>query len=308
MPRSSCEPACSRIFAADAPHARSPGRPGREAVDGALERGPGPSPAGGVTGSHEAIYQWIYALPMGPLAAKGITLAKGRTKRRARKIAGERSARIVGMVSIDEWPEDARDRKVPGHWEGGLIVGKGGQSAAITLVERTTRFLCLLALPEGKAADGVCDVLVDHVQGLPELVRNSLTGDQGTEMGRHAALRLATELKVYFANPHAPRERPTNENTNGLVRCYLPKSTEIPDHQPYLHRDHRRAEQLPRKCLDLLTPRSARWPGAVHALPPTRPPTCAPALAVERWAVGGLVRYVATVTSRMTGAPGRAPW
>ena len=146
---------------------------------------------------------------------------------------------------------------MPGHWEGDLIVGKGGQSAAVTLVERTTRFLCLLALPDGKAADGVCNVLIDHVRGLPELVRKSLTWDQGTEMGRHAALTLATDLKGYFAHPHSPWERPTNENTNGLIRRYLPNGTDIPTHQPYLTAIAEELNNCPRKCLDFLTPQEA---------------------------------------------------
>lgn len=233
------------------------GRLGREAAEGDLEPLMGSPPAGGAVVSHEAIYQWIYALPKGELATQGIRLPKGRTRRRPRKVAGERCARIVGMVSIEERPEEAKDRKVPGHWEGDLIIGKGGKSAAITLVERTTRFCCLLALPDGKDASGVCDVLIETVRGLPELVRKSLTWDQGTEMGRHAALTLATELKVYFAHPHSPWERPTNENTNGLIRRYLPKGTEIPDHQPYLTAIAEELNNCPRKCLDFLTPQEA---------------------------------------------------
>jgi IS30 family transposase len=233
------------------------GRLGAEALDETLSPLEASPPAGGARVSHEAIYQWIYALPKGELAAQGILLPRRQTNRRARRRAGERMARIVGMVSIDERPAEVAGRQVPGHWEGDLIIGKGGTSAAITLVERTTRFLCLLALPEGKSADGVCDVLIEQVKGLPELVRKSLTWDQGTEMGRHAALTLATELPVYFAHPHSPWERPTNENTNGLIRRYLPKGTEIPDHQPYLTAIAEELNNCPRACLDFLTPQEA---------------------------------------------------
>ena len=233
------------------------GRLGAEARDRSLRPLEGAVPAGGVTVSHEAIYRWIYALPKGQLAAQGILLPQRRTRRRPRKQAGERCARIVGMVSIDQRPDDADGRQVPGHWEGDLIIGRGGKSAAITLVERTTRFLAILALPDGKAADGVCDVLIDHVSGLPALVRKSLTWDQGTEMGRHAALTVATDLPVYFAHPHSPWERPTNENTNGLIRRYLPKGTDIPHHQPYLTAIAEELNNCPRACLNFLTPQEA---------------------------------------------------
>lgn len=233
------------------------GRLGAEASDPVLRPLEGAVPAGGATVSHEAIYRWIYALPKGQLAAQGILLPQRRSRRRPRKLPGERCARIVAMVSIDQRPDDVGGRQVPGHWEGDLIIGRGGRSAAITLVERTTRFLSLLALPEDKAADGVCDVLIDHVHGLPDLVRKSLTWDQGTEMGRHAALTTATDLPVYFAHPHSPWERPTNENTNGLIRRYLPKGTDIPQHQPYLTAIAEELNNCPRKCLDFLTPQEA---------------------------------------------------
>lgn len=233
------------------------GRLAKEAADKALCPIEGSVPAGGATVSHEAIYQWVYALPKGELAAQGIMLPRRRTRRRPRKATGERCARIVGMTSIEQRPGEVDDRKVPGHWEGDLIVGRAGKSAAITLVERTTRFLMLLALPEGKSADQVCDVLVEHVTGLDALVRKSLTWDQGTEMGRHAALSLATDLPVYFAHPRSPWERPTNENTNGLVRRYLPKGTDIPQHQPYLTAIAEELNNCPRACLDFLTPQEA---------------------------------------------------
>ncbi|MFQ4149767.1 IS30 family transposase [Arthrobacter sp. LAPM80] len=161
--------------------------------------------AEGRTVSHEAIYRWIYALPKGELAKSGILLQSKRTKRKSVKPLGERTGgRIIGMASIDDRPEAASDRRVPGSWEGDLMVGKGGKSDIATLVERHSRFLIMLGLPEGKKADGLADVLIDRVNDLPALMRGSLTWDQGTEMARHAQLTLATDLPVYFAHPHSP--------------------------------------------------------------------------------------------------------
>jgi len=121
-------------------------------------------------------------------------------------------------------------------------------------VERTSRFTVVLALPEGKNADGLADVLIDHVSGMPALVRRSLRWDQGTEMARHAAVTLATELPVFFAHPHSPWQRPTNEN-NGLIREYLPKGTAITIHQPYLTAIAEELNERPRAVLGYRTPR-----------------------------------------------------
>jgi len=213
--------------------------------------------AGGRTVSHEAIYQYVYALPKGDLAAAGVMLRSKRTRRRPRKIAGERSARIVGMVSIDDRDPEAAGRRVPGHWEGDLIIGKNGKSAAATLVERTTRFAVLKALPAGKDSAALADVLIEEFNELPALMRKSLTWDQGTEMARHGALTLATTMPVYFADPRSPWQRPSNENTNGLFREYLPKGTEITDHQPYLDAIAEELNERPRQALGYLTPREA---------------------------------------------------
>ena len=211
--------------------------------------------AQGRTVSHEAIYRWIYALPKGELANQAVLLRSKQTQRRTRKKVGERSARIVGMVSIDDRPEEANDRRIPGWWEGDLIVGKNGASAAITLVERTTRYTLILGLPEGKKADGVADVLIEHLQGLPDFMRLGLTWDQGTEMAEHASVTVAADLPIYFAHPRSPWERPTNENTNGLIREYLPKGTEITSHQPYLDAIARELNERPRAVLGFYTPR-----------------------------------------------------
>lgn len=115
-----------------------------------------------------------------------------------------------------------------------MIIGAHGKSAAATLVERTTRFTVILGLSYGKDAEHLADALINHAQALPEMMRKTLTWDQGSEMAKHAALTLATDMPVYFAHPRSPWERGTNENTNGLIREYLPKGTHITDHQPYL--------------------------------------------------------------------------
>jgi IS30 family transposase len=137
------------------------------------------------------------------------------------------------------------------------VIGKNGATAAVTLVERTSRFTAILALPEGKDSTGVADVLIEHTNELPAMMRKSLTWDQGSEMARHAALTLATDLKVYFADPHSPWQRPSNENTNGLIREYLPKGEVIPAHQPYLTRIAEELNERPRAALGYLTPRES---------------------------------------------------
>lgn len=136
-----------------------------------------------------------------------------------------------------------------------LIIGAGGKSAAATLVERHSRFVVILGLPDGKNADALTDVLIDHVDDKPAHLRGSLTWDQGTEIAHHAALTLATDLPVYFAHPHAPWERPSNENTNGLIREYLPKGVEITSHQPYLNANADELNNRPRQTLGSHTPR-----------------------------------------------------
>ncbi len=254
------DPVLAARVKADLARSRTPrqiaGRLRLEATDASVETMTKSPDAEGRTVSHEAIYRWIYALPKGELAKSGILLQSKRTKRKPRKPLGERTGgRIIGMVSIDDRPEEASDRRVPGAWEGDLVVGKGGKSAIATLVERHSRFLIMLGLPEGKKADGLADVLINRVNDLPTLMRGSLTWDQGTEMARHAQLTLATDLPVYFAHPHSPWERPSNENTNGLIREYLPKGIELTSHQPYLDSIADELNDRPRAVLGFLTPR-----------------------------------------------------
>ena len=164
-------------------------------------------------------------------------------------------AKIVGMVSIDERPAEVAGPQVPGHFEGDLIIGKGGKSAMGTLVERVSRFLIPVALPGTHDADSVCDAVFEAVKDLPAHLRRSLTWDQGTEMARHAALSLKADMPVYFAHAHSPWERGTNENTNGLIREYLPKGTEIPGDLQYLWAIADELNDRPRATLGFRTPR-----------------------------------------------------
>jgi IS30 family transposase len=166
----------------------------------------------GMSVSHETIYTWIYAQPKGELARTGVVLRTGREQRKPRGRKKSAGAKIVGMRPIEDRPAEAAGRQV----------------------ERVSRYLCPVALPHGHDADSVKDALFDAVRDLPAHLRKSLTWDQGTEMARHAALTLAADLPVYFAHAHSPWERGTNENTNGLVREYLPKGTEIPGDIDYL--------------------------------------------------------------------------
>jgi transposase, IS30 family len=204
--------------------------------------------------SHEAVYTWIYALPKGDLERHGVQLRSGRTSRRPRGRAGSPGARIVGMRSIDDRPAEAEGRQVPGFWEGDLIIGKGGKTALGTLVERTSRFFLAVPLPAGRTADAVCDALIDTVKDVPTTLLKSLTWDQGAEMAEHQRLSLATELDVFFAHPHSPWERGTNENTNRLLREYFPKSTEITADPAYLNAVAAELNGRPRRILDYRTP------------------------------------------------------
>ena len=182
--------------------------------------------------SHEAIYTWIYAMPKKTLREHGVMLGSKRTSRQSRRRLGERKSPIVGMVSIDQRPQEVTGRKVPGHWEGDLIIGAYGRTAAITLVERTTRFVTILALPKGKNADGVCDALIDHITGLPELMKGTLTWDQGSEMARHAAFTMATQMPVYFAHPHSPWEAAAMRTPTDSSVTTCPKALPSPNTSP----------------------------------------------------------------------------
>nr|WP_245528724.1 IS30 family transposase [Brachybacterium squillarum] len=232
------------------------GRLRLEAADPTVEPMGNSPDAAGQTVSGEAIYQYIYAIPRGELARKGIFLQSKRTTRQPRTTGQSRGGPIVGMIPLSERGEDAAERRVPGHWEGDLIIGKNGASCAATLVERMSGFTGLLALPS-KHAESTADAVIEYFNDLPAMMRSSLAWDQGSEMAQHAKVTLATAMPVYFADPHSPWQRPSNENTNRLYREYLPKGTRIPDHQPYLTAIAEEINNRPRRRLGYLTPTEA---------------------------------------------------
>jgi transposase, IS30 family len=176
--------------------------------------------------SHETIYQALYVRPKSELAQQ-VTQAL-RTGRVRRRPQGRQSQpKLKGMINIAERPAEADDRAVPGHWEGDLILGAGCRSAIGTLVERVTGFVLLLHLPDDHTAATVADAMSVAIGRLPEHLRRSLTWDQGSEMALHTTITEQTGLPIYFCDPHSPWQRGTNENTNGLLRQYFPKSTDL---------------------------------------------------------------------------------
>jgi IS30 family transposase len=181
--------------------------------------------------SHEAIYQSIYVQGRGALRRElAVHLRTGRALRRPRRKATERRGRIPDMVHISQRPAEVEDRAIPGHWEGDLLMGKNSRSAIGTLVERSTRFVMLLHLPHGHGPLEVEKAIVGATQKLPGFIWKSLTWDQGQEMRNHLQVKMATGLQVYFCDPSSPWQRGSNENTNGLLRQYFPKGTDLRQH------------------------------------------------------------------------------
>jgi transposase, IS30 family len=205
--------------------------------------------------SHETIYQALFVQGRGELRRE---LARClRTGRAARRPRGRREnpGRIPNMVMISDRPAEAIDRAVPGHWEGDLILGKGSKSAVGTLVERTTRFVLLLHLPDGKHARAVDEAMRQAIATLPDELFRSITWDQGQEMSSHAAFTIDTGIAVYFCDPHSPWQRGSNENTNGLLRQYMPKGTDLSVHSAEdLALIARSLNNRPRKTLGFMKP------------------------------------------------------
>jgi len=206
--------------------------------------------------SHETIYLTLFVQARGALKRELVVhLRRTRSIRRPRaaKRGNTGQGQIVGAVSIRERPAEAEDRAVPGHWEGDLLAGAGNSHIA-TLVERHSRFLILVAV-EGKDTRSVTGALSRQIARLPEQLRSSLTWDRGKEMSDHARFTIATDVRVYFCDPQSPWQRGSNENTNGLLRQYLPKGTNLASYsQPRLDEIARRLNTRPRETLGFKTP------------------------------------------------------
>jgi IS30 family transposase len=208
---------------------------------------------------HETIYRWVYVQGRGELKRQvNAALRSGRAMRRPNKHGRSTGqGQIPDMVSIhDRPPVDLPDgTRIPGHWEGDLIIGKSNASAIGTVVERATGYLMLLHLPEGRGVEHVTAALTQRLIELPDSLRQSLTWDQGKELSQHARVSVDAGIDIYFADPHTPWHRPSNENTNGLLRQYFPKGTDLSVHTAeHLRFVENEMNDRPRKRLDFLKP------------------------------------------------------
>jgi IS30 family transposase len=176
--------------------------------------------------SHETIYAYLYVHPRGYLKRQMVRQLRRKHKNRRTRKERQKCSPIQDFISIDERPEEVKNREIAGHWEGDLIIGSMNKSAIGTLVERKTRLTLLVSLPK-KDSPSVCQAFADKFNHLPERLKKSLTYDQGTEMAEHKTFTQNTKIKVYFAHPHSPWERGTNENTNALVRDFFPSGTDF---------------------------------------------------------------------------------
>src|SRR3981081_1125279 len=207
--------------------------------------------------SHETIYRALYVQARGSLARELTRHLRTRRQKRyarAHSNRGQGPGRIAEMVMISERPPEVSDRAVPGHWEGDLLMGTR-DSAIATLVERQTRYCPLVALPEGTNAHAVCEALKASITTLPAQLRRSLTWDQGHEMAEHQRFSIESGVEVYFCDPHSPWQRGSNENTNGLLRQYFPKGTDLSIHSAAdLTAVATHLNTRPRKTLNWQTP------------------------------------------------------
>lgn len=206
--------------------------------------------------SHETIYAAIYAMPRGELRKELIRcLRQGQDGRHKRSQGEDRRGKLPDMVIIHERPPEVEDRLIPGHWEADLIKGAGNRSAVATLVERSSRLVLLAKMPDASAASAL-EALTQMLSRIPEpALRKTLTYDQGKEMSRHKELTARTGIQVYFADPHSPWQRGSNENANGLIREYLPKGTDLSVHsQEELDAIAHRLNTRPRAVLGFKMP------------------------------------------------------
>lgn len=207
--------------------------------------------------STETIYQSLFVKTRGALEHELVThLRSGRRIRKPRRKHGERRGRIPDMVNIRQRPPEVEDRAVPGHWEGDLILGTTRSASAIgTLVERVSDFAMLLHLPGRHGASEVADAMIEKMSALSEHLRRTVTWDQGVEMAEHVRIAQATDLEIYFCDPHSPWQRGTNENTNGLLRQYFPKGSDLHQYGAgYLDMVATELNDRPRKHLGWATP------------------------------------------------------
>jgi IS30 family transposase len=205
--------------------------------------------------SHETIYRSLFVQARGSLRTElAACLRSGRARRRPHKRAGQ-SGRLNNMVMLSERPAEAEDRAVPGHWEGDLLIGRAGLSAIGTLVERHSRYVMLLHLPNGRTADEVRKALQLQIATLPDHLKLSLTWDQGKEMAEHMAFAVESGVPVFFCDPHSPWQRGSSENTNGLLRQYFPKGDDLAVYsEPQLQAVAHQLNGRPRQTLGWMKP------------------------------------------------------